>query len=247
MPNLISTLALTLLAGASDTTIYAAVASNFAEVHDRLQDAFHDKTGVIVEASYGSTGKLYAQIVNGGPFHVFLSADTKHVALLIDRKLADADTRCTYAVGRLALYAPTLSHEDLGPDVLRSPSIKHLAIANPKTAPYGSAAESVLRKLSLWDSFSKQRLVIGENIAQTFQFIQSGGAEAGFVAYSQVKTRDRTSYWLVPQEMHAPITQDAVVLAPGKSLAAARDYVAFLQSPEAVAVIESHGYSTVKQ
>lgn len=233
-------------AGAVDPpagTVHVAVASNFAEAQEALAKAFQAKAGHAIKASPGSTGKLYAQVKNGGPFEIFLSADDTHVEELIDDKLGVATTRFTYAIGRLALYAPAL--KPVAEGTLKSTAIKHLSIANPKVAPYGEAAMETLKNLGLLDAF-KDRTVYGENIAQTLQFVDSGAAEAGFVAYAQVKKFDADTFWLVPAESHAPIKQDAVLLSAGKNNAAAIAYLAYIRSDDGQKIIESFGYSVEK-
>lgn len=229
-----------LLSTPTNATVYVAVASNFADAQAALAKAFEKTSGNAVKASSGSTGKLYAQIENGGPFEVFLSADTEHVDKLIAAKLAVPDSRFTYATGRLALYAPLLAGVSEG--TLKSDAIKHLAIANPKTAPYGAAAADTLRALGLWNAF-QGRVVIGENIGQTFQFVETRSAEAGLVAYSQVIRQKADRYWLVPEKLHTPLKQDACLLAAGKDNPTARAYLVYLRSPEARKIIESFGYT----
>ena len=249
LATIIAALSWVLLGRAAETdnpaprTVYVAVASNFAAPLGELTKAFEKKTGAAVKSSSGSTGKLFAQIENGGPFEVFLSADTAHVDLLMNENLAEKESRFTYAIGRLALYAPRFAQ--VSEDTLKEESVRHLAIANPETAPYGAAAVETLRGLGLWESF-KDRVVYGENIAQTLQFVESGAAEAGFAAYAQVVKRDAKSYWLVPDDRHAPIRQDACLLVAGKGNAAARAFLDFLKSDEGVKIIESFGYSVEK-
>lgn len=227
----------------ADKLVYVAVASNFAVPLDELSRAFQKTTGHVVKASAGSTGKLVAQIKNGGPFDVLLSADTAHVDLLIKDRLADDSQRFTYAIGRLALYAPGLAPVNEG--VLTKGPIKHLAIANPETAPYGAAAMEALRGLGMAGAYA-DRIVTGENISQTLQFVDSGGAEAGFVAYAQVKRLDAMSFWLVPDRLHAPIRQDACLLRNGNDNSTAKTFLDFLRSKDAIAIIESYGYAVEK-
>ena len=226
--------------GAAKSPVYAAVASNFAGPFQDLAQAFEKSTGHVVKTSSGSTGKLYTQIENGGPFDVFLSADAAHVDLLERDGLAEKGSRFTYAVGRIALYAPRLTPVDAS--TLTNVPIAHLAIANPDAAPYGAAAMDTLRGLGLADTF-RDRLVFGENIAQALQFVDSGAAEAGFVAYAQVTTMDAKTYWLVPEDRHAPIRQDACLLRAGRDNAAARALLDFLKTDEAARTIESFGYA----
>lgn len=222
--------------------VRVAVAANFAGVQDSLARRFTRATGYEVRAILGSTGQLYAQARNGAPFDVFLSADAERPRRLERDGLAVPGTRFTYAEGRLALYAPSLDTLR-GASELRSRRWRHLAVADPKTAPYGVAAEEALRRLGLAAAVA-DRLVRGENIGQTLQFVRSGGAELGFVAYSQVLGEPARRYWLVPRSLHSPVVQDAVLLRAGAANPAARAYLHFLRGDEARRIIESHGYDT---
>ncbi len=216
---------------------HVAVAANFAVPARQLADAFSAASGHKLALSNGSTGKFYAQIRSGAPFHLLLSADEATPRRLEAEKLAVQGSRFTYAVGRLALISPRSS--SVTEDLLRQQQAKRLAIANPKLAPYGAAAKETLEKLGLWEAL-QPRLVQGENIAQTFQFVASGNADAGLVALSQI---DRSApHWLVPQRLHAPLRQDAVLLTRGASNAAARDFLEYLRSAPARSRITSHGY-----
>jgi molybdate transport system substrate-binding protein len=220
-----------------------AVAANFADVARDLADDYAKAHGGRVELSVGSTGKLTAQIENGAPFHVFLSADEARPADLEARGLAVKGSRFTYAVGRLALYGPGLAHPDDGTLDLRAGHFEHLAIANPETAPYGRAARETLEALGLWRALGP-RAARGENIAQAFQFVESGAAELGFVALSSVGRGAQHHYWVVPESNHAPIRQDAVLLSAGEKLDAARGFLEFLRSASARRRIERAGYVT---
>jgi molybdate transport system substrate-binding protein len=222
-------------------TVSVAVAANFADVQTELARRFEAETGYGVVASSGSTGQLSAQIVNGAPFQVFLSADAERPRLLEEAGLAVSGTRFTYAQGRIALYGPRLDSVRAGGADLRGDGYTHLAIANPTTAPYGAAAHEVLARLGA-EAVARPRLARGENIAQTYQFVGTGAAELGFVALSQVKSEPARSYWLVPTELHSPILQDAVLLRGAEDHAAATAYLQFLRSPAAREVIESFGY-----
>jgi molybdate transport system substrate-binding protein len=194
--------------------------------------------------SFGATGAFYAQIRNGAPFQVFLAADAKTPERLEQEGLAVAGTRFTYATGQLALWSAAPGRVDAQGEVLRGASFERLAIANPKLAPYGAAAMQTLDKLGLLPAL-QGKLVQGENIAQTFQFVASGNAALGFVALSQVRAREpgaRGSAWLVPAELHEPIRQDAVLLAAGRENAAATALLLFLRGESARAVIREFGY-----
>ncbi len=229
--------------GAQADEVKAAVAANFTDVTKKLTPIFKEKTGHDLVASFGSSGKLTSQIENGAPFEVFLSADAARPKRLAESGMAS--TPFTYAVGKLALWSADPAKVDGEGEVLKSEFSK-LAIANPKTAPYGAAAMEVLANLKLADSVTP-RLVQGDSIAQTFQFVSTGNAEIGFVALSQVKAlapEEAGSVWVVPQELYAPIKQDATLLKKGEESAAAKAFLEFLQSPEAKAVIEQYGYGT---
>jgi len=227
-------------------SLTGAVASNFLKPFRHIAAAFESETGHSVRIVSGSTGKLYAQIVHGAPFDVFLSADTERPALLEQNKHAVPGTRFTYARGRLALWSVDSKRiPSDGEKVLRQGSFKHLALANPKTAPYGRAAREVMQRLKLWSHYAP-RIVKGENVSQTLQFVATGNAELGFVAYSQVLSLGpelQGSHWLVPENLHTPIKQDAVLCARGQDNAAARALLQFLQGPAAIKIIQQFGYA----
>ena len=220
--------------------VSAAVAANFTKPAEELGAAFTARTGDSVVFSFGATGGLYTQIIQGAPFEVFLAADNKRPSLALSEGLGVAGTVFTYAVGRLALYSPTLDLTD-GPAVLTAGDFQHIAIADPATAPYGAAAVETIEKLGLSAALEPKK-VTGENISQTLQFIESGNAELGFVALSQVAGKPAAQVWRVPAEDHGPILQDAVLLKAGEDNPAARAFLAFLRSEEARAIIEAYGY-----
>lgn len=215
--------------------VQIAVAANFAVPAKELATQFERASGHKTAISVGSTGKFYAQIRNGAPFDVFLSADEETPRRLEEEKLAVAGTRFTYAIGRLVLWSPQLR---IDAEVLRTGNFKRLAIANPRLAPYGAAAQAALEKLGLWSAM-QPRLVQGENIAQTFQFVASGNAELGFVALSQI-AQAGGSHWVVPAPLHAPLRQDAVLLVRGEKNPAAKDFLVHLRNSRER--IRSHGY-----
>ena len=223
-----------------------AVAANFIEVAEQLEKEFERQIGHTLTFVAGSTGKLYAQIANGAPFDVFLSADQERPERLEKERLAVAGSRFTYATGRLALWSsePGRIGGD-GAATLRKGEFRRLAIANPELAPYGAAAKETLEKLGLWERF-KERIVMGETIGQAHTLIASGNAELGFVALSSLvspQSEAKGSRWDVPPRLHAPIHQDAVLLARAAGNAAARGFLDFLRSEKAKAVIRSYGYS----
>jgi molybdate transport system substrate-binding protein len=194
--------------------------------------------------SSGATGKLYAQIKNGAPFDVFLAADDERPTLLEEEGVAVTGSRFTYALGMLVLWSPDVGLIDEDLQVLKRKNFRFLSIANPKTAPYGRAAQQVLETLGHWTAV-QPRLVRGENIGQAYQYVYSQNAQLGFVARSQV-FKDGVfadgSYWSVPENLHDPIVQQAILLKEG---VAARNLLDYIRSPEAAAVIESYGYGVI--
>ena len=222
---------------------HIAVAANFAAPMKTLAAQFEQVTGHTLALSTGATGKFYAQIKHGAPFDVFLAADAETPAQLM--REGDAVQSTTYAIGRLMLWSDRPGYIVGNDAVLRQNRFKRLAIANPKLAPYGAAAIEVLTQLKLIDAV-KNKFVIGENIAQTYQFVASGNAELGFVALSQVTQNGKLAHgsaWLVPASLHAPIRQDAVLLKHGEQNAAARALFDFLKSPAAALTLtRSFGY-----
>ena len=226
---------------AAEATI--AVASNFARPAEEIADLFTAQTGHRVRIATGGTGKFYAQIHRGAPFDAFLSADEARPALLEQEGHTVAGSRFVYAVGRLVLWQPK-DGLPLDAETLRTVSAGRIAIANPRLAPYGEAAQAVIGQLGLGDALAK-RLVQGENIAQTYQFVASGNAVLGFVAGAQVMRDGALTHgsgWLVPAELHPPIRQAAVLLKRAEGNAAARGYLDFLRQDAARAIIRRHGY-----
>jgi len=224
--------------------VQVAVAANFTAPMRIIAEGFERSTGHKALLSFGSTGKFYAQIRNGAPFSVLLAADDQVPAKLEDEGLGVAGSRFTYAIGTLVLWSAEEGYVDEQGEALTSNSFHHLAIANPKTAPYGAAAMATLKELGLVESVTGN-LVQGENIAQTHQFIASGNAELGFVALSQV-VKDGViqegSGWVVPAAYHPPIRQDALLLTKGRDNPAAQALLEYLRSAKAAEVIETYGY-----
>jgi len=224
--------------------VQVAVAANFTAPMQKIAAEFERDSGHKASLSFGATGKFYAQIKNGAPFHVLLAADDETPAKLEREGLAVAGTRFTYAIGRLVLWSAREGFVDDRGAVLGSDSFNKLAIANPKLAPYGAAAVEVLTRLGLL-SATEPRFVQGENIAQTYQFVASSNADLGFVALSQVWKDGRLasgSAWVVPADLHSPIRQDAVILSAGAGSAAAKALVKYLRGDPARALIKSYGY-----
>ena len=216
-------------------TVHVAVAANFTAVAEELAERFEAETGYEVVLSFGATGQLYAQISQAAPFQVFLAADTERPELAVSEGLAVENSFFVYAEGRLALYG---TGAETGEAALAGDFGK-LAIADPEAAPYGKAAVETLTALGLYETL-QPKLVQGENISQTLQFIESGSAELGFVAASQVL--GKPNQWLVPAALHQPIAQGAVLLKTGEGNPAAEAFFEFLRSDAAVAVIEAAGY-----
>lgn len=223
--------------------IRVAVASNFSPALEHIARRFEAATGHRVIIVAGSTGKHYAQIRNGAPFDLFFAADVRRPRLLEEAGAAIPGSRFTYAIGRLVLWSPEPGYVDAGGEVLARPGLRHLAIANPRLAPYGAAAREVLEGLGFW-ALLRDRVVRGENIAQAYQFVASGNAELGLVARSQLVRPGRAregSWWTVPKTLHGPIEQQALLL---RDTEAARALLAFVRGEEAASVIRSFGYET---
>lgn len=230
------------VAGAAQVQV--AVAANFTAPMKEIAAVFERDTGHRALLSFGASGKFYAQVRNGAPFELLLAADDKTPARLEADGLAVPGTRFTYAVGRLALWSPKPGLVDAEGLVLRRPDLAHLAIANPRSAPYGAAALAVLDKLGLSRALGP-KLVYGENIAQAHQFVSTGNAELGFVAMSQVYRDGKLSAgsgWIVPAALHPPIRQDAVLLRRAGANPAAHALARYLVSGKAKAIMRSYGY-----
>lgn len=234
-------LALGLAAGeATAAEVSVAVAANFTRPAEQIAAAFEAKTGDRVVLSTGSTGGLYAQIAQGAPFAVFLAADDKRPAQAVAEGHGVAGTVFTYAIGKTVLYSPGTDVTD-GEAVLRNGDFEHIAVADPASAPYGAAAMQVIAALGLADALAP-RIVTGENITQTLQFVESGNAELGFVALSQVVDKPAQEVWHLPQELDVPIRQDAVLLATAASDPTAKTFIEFLRSAEVKTIIQRYGY-----
>ena len=241
---------LLLFAGALATAqeITVAAAADMSAALPELVAAYTKKTGQTVKLSFGASGNLTNQIRNGAPFDIFFSADEQYPQQLITEGLASKDTLYRYAVGWLVLWVPNNSPLDLsklGMQALLDPSVKKISIANPATAPYGRAAESALRHYGIYDQVST-RLVVGENISQAAQFVESGNAQAGLIALSHALApamKDKGRYWTVPLDAYPTLNQAAVVLSKSKQQDAARKFLEFLRSAEATSLLTSYGFS----
>ncbi len=222
-----------------------AVAANFTSTLKEIAIQFEQATGHTTLISSGSSGKFYAQILHGAPFDVFFSADATRPQLLEQEGFAVPGSRFTYAIGTLILWSsdPAMLKEN-GPTVLSEGHFDHLAIANPQTAPYGTAAKQVLVALGLWDHL-KNRIVQGENIGQTFHFVFSKNAQLGFVATAQIldsKFNGTGSHWDVPPHLYDPLLQQAVLLTKGQQNQAAKAFLDYVREPEVRTIIEGVGY-----
>lgn len=236
--------AMLLSCGAQADEIQVAVAANFTAPMKQIAADFEKDTGHKAQLAFGATGKFYAQIKNGAPFEVFLSADDTTPAKLEAEGAAVAGTRFTYATGRLVLWSAKPGYVDDKGEVLKKNEFRHLSIANPKLAPYGAAAVEALTALKLLDA-AQAKFVQAENIAQAHQFVATGNAELGFVALSQVMKEGKIaegSGWVMPGSLHQPIRQDAVILDKGKGKPAAEELMTYLKGDKARTVIKSYGY-----
>ncbi len=222
--------------------IRIATASNFSLTLKAIIKLYEQQSSHNVILVSGSTGKLYAQIKNGAPFDAFLSADSKRAELLDNEGIAIKGSRFTYAIGKIILWSPKQDYIQDKEEILRTDNFHHLAIANPKLAPYGKAAQEVLNHFGIFNSLSG-KMVRGENIGQTYQFVKSGNAELGFVALSQVKTPQQNiqgSFWIVPQSLYQPIKQQAVLLNDKKVV---HQFLDFIKSQQSLDIIKSFGYA----
>ncbi len=220
-----------------------AVAANFTAPMQQIAAAFEKDTGHKLQPSFGATGKFYAQIKAGAPFEILLAADDETPAKLVGEGAAVAGSEFTYAIGKLVLWSAQPAVVDAGGEVLRKGGFEHLALANPKLAPYGAAAAEAMKALGVFEAL-QPKLVVGENIAQTYQYVATGNALLGFVALSQVSKNGRIegSAWVVPQAYYRPIRQDAVILGKGKDKPGAAALMHYLRGDKAKAIIQSYGY-----
>lgn len=226
-------------ANAGETNV--AVAANFTDAAKEIAAVFKEKTGHDAILSFGSSGQFYTQINQDAPFQIFLSADDERPKKLVDEGLGVSESRFTYAIGKLVLWSkdPNLVK---GEETLKEAAFAKLSICNPVAAPYGAAAVETMQSLKLYDAL-KPKFVEGANISQAFQFVDTGNAELGFVALSQIVGDESGSRWEIPQNLYEPIRQDAVLLKKGSDNEAATAFIDFLKGPEARAIIEKYGYA----
>jgi molybdate transport system substrate-binding protein len=242
LSGLLASLLLAALPAYADD-ISVAVAANFTAPMKLIAAEFEKDSGHKVVASYGSTGKFYAQIKNGAPFEILLTADDETPAKLVKEGVAVSGSVFTYAIGKLVLWSAKPGLVDSAGAVLKKGDFAHLSIADPKLAPYGAAGVETLKALATYEA-AQPKIVSAENITQAYQFISSGNAELGFVALSQVLKDGKIegSSWLVPANLYTPIRQDAVILLPGKGKAAVDALMQYLKGDKAKAIIKSFGY-----
>ncbi|MGO8984490.1 MAG: molybdate ABC transporter substrate-binding protein [Terriglobales bacterium] len=239
---------LLLAACATAQEITVAAAADMSATLPQLVDAYTKKTGRTVKLSFGASGNLTNQIRNGAPFDIFFSADEEYPRQLVSEGLASKDTLYRYAVGRLVLWIPgdsPLDLQKLGIEALLDPSVKKISMANPAHAPYGRAAEGALRHFGIYDQVSS-RLVLGENVSQAAQFVESGNAQAGLIALSHALApamKDKGRYWTVPLDAYPTLNQAAVVLSKSKQQEAAREFLEFVRTPEAASLLAKFGFS----
>ena len=232
-------------------TVNVAAASDLTFAMNEIAAQFRKETGCTIRLSLGSSGNFLTQIENGAPFDVFFSADIAHPKKLEAEGLADPGSTYMYAVGKIVLWTRNDSHLDASRefDVLRDPAVKKIAIANPAHAPYGRAAEEALRKMGMYDTV-KDRLVLGENISQAAQFVESGNAQVGILALSLAVSpgmKDQGGYWIVPENLHAPIEQGAVVVRSATNPQGARQLLEFIRRPATAALLERYGFVLPKK
>jgi len=235
-------LLIVLLPGTQAADVNIAVAANFTDAAKEIGAAWEEKSGHKAVFSFGATGQLFAQISQGAPFEVFLSADQATVTKAGAEGHAVASTQFTYAVGKLVLYSTNKDAVN-GEKTLKDAKFNKVAIATPKAAPYGAAAVETMKALEVYEKI-QHKIVEGQNMTQTYQFVATGNAEVGFVALSQVAAKNDGSRWLVDSKYYSPIKQDAILTKKGESSAAAKDFLTFLKGPEAKAVKEKYGYAT---
>lgn len=246
LPSLIfGFLLLSVSAFVSAETVHVAVAANFVEPLKNISEQFEKSTGNKIMITSGATGKIYAQIKNGAPYDIFLAADSKTPAKLESENAIVPGSRFTYAIGKLALWSAKPGYVDNKGEILKKQPFKHIAIASPKLAPYGLAAQQTLEKMGMWEAL-QPKIVQGENIGQTYQFVASGNAELGFVALSQIYKNGKVksgSAWIVDTKDYQPIKQDAVLLKHAQNNAAAAAFMTYLKSDVTYKVLQSYGYA----
>jgi len=230
------------------TELTIAAAADLSSVLKEVGDSFEKKTGVHIRLSFGASGALTQQIHNGGPFDVFFSADMDYPRQLIAASEADATSLYQYAVGKLVLWVPAgspLDVEHKGIDSLLDPSVQKISMANPQHAPYGRAAETALKHAGIYEKVS-QHLVIGENVSQAAQFVESGNAQAGFVALAHALApamQGKGRFWTVPADYYPPLAQGVVVVSSSKHKKEAGDFLDFIRTKEVLELFKKYGFT----
>lgn len=241
-------------AESEDREIRVAAAADLTAPLQELAASYQERTGVVVKLSFGASGALTQQIQNGAPFDIFFSADMDYPKQLIASGQADGSTLYRYAVGQLALWVPNdspLDVEHKGMNALLDPSVKKIALANPQHAPYGRAAVAALKHYGLYEKVS-DRLVLGENVSQAAQFVESGNAQAGFVPLAHAVApamQGKGKYWIVPADAHPPLDQGVVLISrsPHQHQEDARTFLGFVKTEEAAGVLRRYGFSAPDQ
>lgn len=231
----------------TEQPLTVAAASDLQWVLKETATRFEAQTGIHVNLSFGSSGNFYSQIENGAPYDLFFSADLEYAQKLVNHDFAEPESLSQYATGKIALWVPNESKLDIsaGLQVVKDPDIRTLAIANPLHAPYGRAAEAALKKSGVWPAVT-HKLVLGENISQTAQLVQSGNADAGILALSLVLApamRGQGRYFVIPQDLYPPLDQACVILKTSRNKAAATRFLEFLKTPEIRRVFEDYGFA----
>jgi molybdate transport system substrate-binding protein len=239
-------------ARAADRDLNVAAAADLSSALQEVANNYQKRTGITMKLSFGASGALTQQIQNGAPFDVFFSADMDYPRQLIAAGEADGTTLFRYAVGSLVLWVPKdspLDVEHKGIDVLLDPSVNKISIANPQHAPYGRAAAAALKHYGLYDKLS-DRLVLGENISQAAQFVESGNAQAGFVALAHATApamQGKGKYWMVPAEAYPSLDQGVVVISHSPHKQDAMAFLDYVKTPEAIAILQRYGFSLPDQ
>ena len=228
--------------------LLVAAAADLSSALKDIGDAYEKKSGVKLRLSFGASGALTQQIHNGAPFDVFFSADMDYPRELIAAHEADADSLYQYAVGKLVLWVPAdspLDPQHSGMDILFDPSVKKIAIGNPQHAPYGRAAVAALKHAGVYDRVT-ERLVMGENISQAAQFVESGNAQVGFVALAHAVApamQRKGKYWIIPADYYPALAQGAVVLSHSRHKPEAADFLQYIKTQEAGEVLRRYGFT----
>ncbi len=229
--------------------VRVAAAADLKYAMDEIVEAFKKTHAAItLNVTYGSSGNFYSQLSNKAPFDIFFSADIDYPKKLVEAGLAVKESQFEYAVGRIVVWVPKdspIDIEKLGIDSLAQDSVKKIAIANPEHAPYGRAAEAAMKKLGVYDRV-KDRLVLGENIAQAAQFVETGAADVGIIALSLATSpamKDKGKYWTVPLDAYPTLEQGGVIMSGAKDAAAAEDFKAFVTGPEGRAILTRYGFT----